>query len=133
MSRRLSNAANVTSTDQRWTARQRHVIEWLALPRRSREPSTQEELAAEIGVTAQTISQWKRLPGFQQAVLQRARRALGYRLPDILGKLGDLAEGGSLGAIVVGWVCDTTLLAFGVAVGLALLFVSRPSRLERTL
>ena len=45
-----------------------------------------------------------------------------------------VAESGSLGAIVVGWVVgDTTLLAFGVAVGLALLFVSRPSRLERTL
>jgi hypothetical protein len=45
-----------------------------------------------------------------------------------------VAEGGSLGAIVVGWVIgDTTLLAFGVAVGLALLFVSRPSRLERAL
>jgi hypothetical protein len=45
-----------------------------------------------------------------------------------------VAEGGSLGAIVVGWVIgDTTLLAFGVAVGLALLFVSRPSRLERTI
>jgi len=45
-----------------------------------------------------------------------------------------VAEGGSLGAIVVGWLIgDTTLLAFGVAVGLALLFVSRPSRLERTL
>ncbi|NIN71715.1 MAG: hypothetical protein GTO46_07240 [Gemmatimonadetes bacterium] len=43
-----------------------------------------------------------------------------------------VAEGGSLGAIVVGWVIgDTTLLAVGVAVGLALLFVSRPSRLER--
>lgn len=43
-----------------------------------------------------------------------------------------VAEGGSLGAIVVGWLIgDATLLAFAVAVGLALLFVSRPSRLER--
>jgi hypothetical protein len=42
-----------------------------------------------------------------------------------------VAEGGSLAAIVLGWVIgDTTLLAVGVAVGLALLFVSRPSRLE---
>ncbi len=45
-----------------------------------------------------------------------------------------VAEGGSLGALVVGWVIgDATLLAFAVAVGLALLFVGRPSRLERTL
>jgi hypothetical protein len=45
-----------------------------------------------------------------------------------------LAEGGGLGTIVLGWVIgDTTLLALGGAVALALLFVSRPSRLERTI
>lgn len=42
-----------------------------------------------------------------------------------------LAEGGGLCAIVMGWLIgDTTLMALGAAVSLALLFVSRPSRLE---
>ncbi|UCC72521.1 MAG: hypothetical protein JSV86_19515 [Gemmatimonadota bacterium] len=42
-----------------------------------------------------------------------------------------VAEAGGLTSIVLGWlIADTSLLALGVAVGLALLFVSRPSRLE---
>ncbi len=42
-----------------------------------------------------------------------------------------LAEGGGLTAMVLGWVIgDTTLLALGAAVGLALLFVTRPGRLR---
>ncbi len=42
-----------------------------------------------------------------------------------------LAEGGGLGAMVLGWLIgDTTLLALGAAVGLALLFVTRPGRLR---
>jgi hypothetical protein len=42
-----------------------------------------------------------------------------------------LAESGGLGAMVLGWLSgDTTLLALGAAVALAVLFVSRPSRLQ---
>jgi len=42
-----------------------------------------------------------------------------------------LAEAGGLGAMVLGWLTgDTNLLALGAAVALALLFVSRPSRLQ---
>jgi hypothetical protein len=42
-----------------------------------------------------------------------------------------LAEGGGLAALILGWVIgDTTLLALGTAVGLALLFVTRPGRLQ---
>ncbi len=42
-----------------------------------------------------------------------------------------LAEGGGLAALILGWVIgDTTLLALGTAVGLALLFVARPGRLQ---
>jgi hypothetical protein len=42
-----------------------------------------------------------------------------------------VAEGGGLAAIVLGWlVGDTTLLALGAALPLALLFTSRPNRLS---
>ncbi len=41
------------------------------------------------------------------------------------------AEGGGLAAMVVGWLIgDTTLLALGAALPLALLFTSRPRRLS---
>ena len=44
-----------------------------------------------------------------------------------------VAESGGLAAVVLGWAsADTTLMALGVAVGLALLFVNRPSRLHST-
>ncbi|MGD8699370.1 MAG: hypothetical protein PVJ43_08775 [Gemmatimonadales bacterium] len=42
-----------------------------------------------------------------------------------------VAEGGGLAAMVMGWLTgDTTLLALGAALPLALLFTSRPSRLS---
>ncbi|KPK83189.1 MAG: hypothetical protein AMS25_00885 [Gemmatimonas sp. SM23_52] len=44
-----------------------------------------------------------------------------------------VAESGGLAALVLGWAsADTTLMALGAAVGLALLFVNRPSRLQST-
>jgi hypothetical protein len=42
-----------------------------------------------------------------------------------------IAEGAGLAAMVMGWLIgDTTLLALGAAVSLALLFASRPTRLQ---
>lgn len=42
-----------------------------------------------------------------------------------------VAESGGLAALVLGWAgADTTLMALGAAVGLALLFVNRPGRLQ---
>ena len=42
-----------------------------------------------------------------------------------------IAEGGGLAALAVGWITgNTTLMALGAGVALALLFVSRPGALE---
>lgn len=42
-----------------------------------------------------------------------------------------VAESGGLATLVLGWIVgDTTLMALGAAVGLALLFVHRPGRLQ---
>jgi len=51
-----------------FTATQRKVIEWLALPKSKRKPKTQIQLGAAIGVSDETISIWKRDPKFKQAV-----------------------------------------------------------------
>ena len=100
MPQKVKNGTNGTSTEaQAWTPKQQQVIEWLAVPKGVRQPSTQEELATQIGVTRRTISRWKKLPGFQEAVCQRSCLLLRDRLPDVLGKLGDLAEAGNLQAI----------------------------------
>jgi hypothetical protein len=53
---------------EEFTATQRKVIEWLALPKSNRKPKTQIQLGAAIGVSDETISIWKRDPKFKQAV-----------------------------------------------------------------
>ncbi len=37
-------------------------VEWLSMPPSERKPSTQKDLAGELGVTAQTLLNWKRDP-----------------------------------------------------------------------
>jgi hypothetical protein len=45
-----------------------------------------------------------------------------------------VAEGGGLVALVIGWIiADMTLFALGAAVALALLFVTRPGRLQSSI
>jgi len=84
---------------QIWTTEQIEVIEWLATPKRNRKPKTQQALARKLGVSRETLSRWKRLPGFGDAVYSEARRCLDGRLPAILDRLGDRAEEGDLAAI----------------------------------
>jgi hypothetical protein len=42
---------------------------WLILPATEREPKMQKELAAQLGVTEETLSRWKSVPQFADAVL----------------------------------------------------------------
>lgn len=42
-------------------------IEWLCTPRRDRDPSTQEELARRMRVSANTLSKWKQDKAFLEA------------------------------------------------------------------
>lgn len=43
-------------------------IEWLVLPEELRNPKSQEELANTLGVDKGTLSDWKKLEGFWEAV-----------------------------------------------------------------
>lgn len=58
-----------------WSSAQIAVIHWLTLPEEARRPKTQRELAEQLGYHENTISEWKRLPGFPAAVMA-AKRAL---------------------------------------------------------
>ena len=78
-----------------WSANQLKFQEWLATPRLERSPPTQIDVAEVIGVTNVTLSRWKALPGFEEAVVQKARDAMQSRLPDVYGALTREAEKGS--------------------------------------
>lgn len=70
-----------------WNAGQLRYIDWLAASRYERSPSTEQLLAREIGVTDRTLRRWKHLPGFKQAIRQRAREYLGEDIPEVYAAL----------------------------------------------
>ena len=77
-----------------WTARQRTFLEWLALPSWERTPVTQGLFAKEIGVHESTLSDWKRLPGFEDELHSMIRARLGDALPDVVGAFKGEAKKG---------------------------------------
>lgn len=81
---------------KQWTANQRKFQEWLSLPRYDRFPPTQELLAPELGVREETLSRWKRLEGWTEAVNEIARYSVGEHLPQIYAALIREAEKGSI-------------------------------------
>ncbi len=58
----------MTDDTRPWTPAQAQFQTWLSLPKRLRRPRTQRDLAERLGVTEATLDEWKRLPGFQDAV-----------------------------------------------------------------
>ena len=81
-----------------WTVEQLRFQEWLALPKRLREPKTQRELAKVIGVGEDTLSDWKRFDGFVDAVNVIARRYLKESMPAILDAIATKATKGDMPA-----------------------------------
>lgn len=71
-------------------------IDWLLTPAKLREPAFQHQLAAELGVTEQTLRNWRKEPVFQRTMTERARGYVkAHALPDILEALGRTAVGSS--------------------------------------
>ena len=64
----MINALAIAGQDKEIRARQalrpEQILfaEWLALPMSERHPSTQKELSAQLGVSDQTLSNWKDIP-----------------------------------------------------------------------
>lgn len=67
-----------------WTAKQQLFIEWLTLPSEERTPLTQGGFAREIGVREETLSRWKLLDGFQDAVKALIMSRFGDVLHDVV-------------------------------------------------
>jgi ferric-dicitrate binding protein FerR (iron transport regulator) len=85
-----------SNTSSSWTDEQQRAIAWLALPRAERVPKTQRQLSAELDVTEETFSRWKRLPGFADAVNQLAKAYVKDDVPDVLGVIRKKAKAGEL-------------------------------------
>jgi hypothetical protein len=73
------------SSTEKWTATQLRFVAWLALPKAQRQPKTHMLLAREIGVHQDTLTDWKRLPGFMDDVNALARELVKHDIADILG------------------------------------------------
>jgi hypothetical protein len=81
---------------ENWTAEQMRFIRWLALPKAERKPKYQRDLALEIGVVEDTLSRWKDLPGFRDAVNAQAREYVRDDIPEVLFAIRKAAKQGSV-------------------------------------
>ena len=79
----------------KWTPNQMEFQKWLAVPKFSRTPPSQDLYADSIGINRKTLYRWKNLDGFMDAVVALARQNLRDSLPDIYGALAREAIKGS--------------------------------------
>jgi len=81
---------------KKWTSNQIKFQVWLAQPKEERIPFNQEHFAKKIGVVDSTLSRWKRLEGWDEAVIEIARKHLLRDLPQIYAALSREARKGSI-------------------------------------
>ena len=77
---------------KRWTPDQLKFQAWLALPSSARSPKTQRQLATQLEVHEVTLSEWKRLPGWNEAVYDLAMEVIRGELTPILHAHAKLAR-----------------------------------------
>lgn len=69
--------------------------EWLAVPKKLRQPRTQKELADLLDVCPDTLSRWKKDPRVRGRAYDLARTRIETELPDIIQTIIDKAKDGS--------------------------------------
>jgi hypothetical protein len=79
-----------------WTPDQLKFQAWLALPSAAREPKQQKQLARLLEVHEVTLSEWKRLPGWHDAVYEMAMSEIKGELVPVLHAQVREAKKGSL-------------------------------------
>jgi hypothetical protein len=92
----LSVATRDLAPAKPWTADQMKVQAWFSLPPALREPRSQRALAAQLEIHEVTISDWKKLPGWGEAVYALAFERLRGELVPVLGAQIAEAKKGSL-------------------------------------
>ena len=91
----------MTKTRKKWTRKQKLFAEWLATPKKERQPKTQNEFAEHVSISPGTLSRWKAVDEFEEYTYSVARRYLGYKLADILEVVAKKAAEGDLQFIVL--------------------------------
>lgn len=79
-----------------WTPEQLRFQVWLTTLPTERHPRTQQAYAKTVGMAEETLSRWKRLPGWGAAVYALAHQALDNDLVPILQAQAREARKGSL-------------------------------------
>ncbi|MFA6228302.1 MAG: hypothetical protein WC668_03925 [Patescibacteria group bacterium] len=62
-------------------------VNWSATPSRFRQPKNQKDLAAEIGVSIDSLTDWKKHPSFWPLMQIALRKWCQDQIPDIVGGL----------------------------------------------
>lgn len=92
-------SGDTPKNSENFTADQLRFIEWLALPKAEKKAKTQAAFAKEIGVHQDTLTDWKKLDGFMDLVVQRSRDLIKHAIPDTIAALVRSAKKGSIPAI----------------------------------
>lgn len=120
---------------EKWSANQQQFMAWLALPSAQRKPRTQKLFAEQIGVHQDTLTDWKKLPGFMDAVNALARELVKHDVAEVLGKIRAEAKKGNLPFVnmvltMAGMIKDVESAGKGPAAGVTIreVVVERPVR-----
>lgn len=92
----LTVATRALAPANPWTPDQLKFQAWLAVPPALREPRSQQALAAQLEVHEVTLVNWKKLPGWGDAVYRLAFERLRGELVPVLGAQIAQAKKGSL-------------------------------------
>lgn len=88
----------MTKVVKNWTACQYEFMHWLITLEYERLQPHQAALAAHLGKAEETLSHWKRLPGFAEEVNRLVKANLGNAYAEVMAALVREAKKGSITA-----------------------------------
>ena len=91
----INMAEQQNDAKKQYNPEQLLFIQWLANPKRE---GTQNEFAVSVNVHFTTLSRWKNIPGFMDAVYNESLKYLEDDLPEIIGAMSKEAKTGNVKA-----------------------------------
>jgi len=73
--------SNIDKKRKEFSAKELHVIEWLANPQDKR---TNKQIHEEVGIATRTVTEWKKRPDILEAVYDRVMQQVGLELPRVM-------------------------------------------------